>query len=95
MIRYTFKDNNNKEWERIDKRAARRLFDQGQTIVIVSDNLRPFGFFSPECTVNKTLLSEWDQQRNDTFDYLVNSFELYNCINCETGYRAAFYKEVK
>ena len=88
MYNRVFRDSNNKEWARVDKRAARRLYNAGMDIVIISDNFRPFTMWGCECLINKSNLDNYD------FDKYVNTFEIYNCVSCETGYRAAFYKEV-
>lgn len=87
MYKREFTDNNNKTWLRIDKRKARRLFDQEKNIVLCADNLRPFGFYQPEAKINKTVY-------NLTFDQLCNEYKIYNCVSCETGYNIAFYMEV-
>ena len=94
MYNYKFTDRNNKEWERIDKRRARGLYNKGVSIVITPDNLRPFTMRCNEIEVNTTISRDIDNKPYD-FDNIVNCFEVYNCINRETGYRAAFYMEVK
>ena len=94
MYNRVFRDSNNKEWARVDKRAARRLYNAGMDIVIVSDNLQPFHPFSNGVVTNINNLDEYDREKGNCFDRLVNMYEVYNCISCETGYRAAFYKEV-
>lgn len=93
MYKHTFKDNN-KEWERIDKREARRLYNMGVNICIVSDNMRPFHPFSNSTITNISNLDTYETEKGNCFDRLVNIFEVYNCTNRETGYHAAFYKEV-
>lgn len=84
--------HNNKTWQRVDKRRARRSYDQGLTVVVCPDNIRPFAPSSLHITLNQAWIV--DSTRN-TFETLVSSYELYNCINHETGYRAAFYMEVE
>lgn len=95
MYNYTFTDNNNKTWSRIDKRRARGLYKKGFTIVICPDNLRPFTpyYSGLDININNDLYDFTDTPRD--FDKRVSDFEIYNCINCETGYHAAFYMEVK
>ena len=88
MYSREFTDNNNKTWSRIDKRQARNLFKKGITLVICPDNLRPFSMWACENYIYKG--SEYN-----CFDSLVNQFEIYNCVSRETGYHAAFYKEVE
>lgn len=89
MYNYNFTDKNNRIWKRIDKRQARGLFNKGVTLIIISDNLKPFTMWACEMYINKS-----DNLEND-FNKIVNEFEIYNCINRETGYRAAFYMEVE
>lgn len=94
MYNRLFKDNNGKEWERIDKRKARRLYNQGITLVLCADNLRPFDFWNCGIETNINNLDEYDRNTPDIFDKLCNQFRFYNCVSCETGYNIAFYKEV-
>lgn len=89
-----FTDNNNKTWKRIDKRQARNLYNKGVTLVLCPDNLRPFTMWHCEIEIsNKTSLDN-DCKPYD-FDKIVNGFEIYNCIDRETGYHTAFYREVE
>ena len=88
MYNREFTDKNNKTWSRIDKRQARNLFKKGVTLVICPDNIRPFSMWACESYIYKG--SEYN-----CFDSLVNQFEIYNCVSRETGYHAAFYKEVE
>ncbi|MBQ3943574.1 MAG: hypothetical protein II669_04580 [Elusimicrobia bacterium] len=93
MYNYTFTDNNNKTWSRIDKRRARGLYNKGISIVVIPDNLKPFSDFAFEVYLNKEV--DTISGLETDFNKRVNAFEIYNCINCETGYHAAFYMEVK
>lgn len=90
MYSREFTDNNKKTWKRIDKRQARNLYNKGITLMIIPDNLRPFTMWHFEMYINNT-----DYTDNPEFDKRIMYFEIYNCINCETGYHAAFYKEVE
>lgn len=67
---------------KINKTAARKLWNENKPFVIVSCNLRPESgiIFRPE----------WKNNFRD-FDAMVNNFEYYNCRNSETGRRAAYY----
>ena len=89
MYNYIYSDNDNNNWARIDKRKARGLFNKGVSIAICPDNLRPFGFFQPEAIISLEYPNIGD------FDKICNEFEIYHCINRETGYHAAFYMEVE
>lgn len=90
MYSREFTDNNNKTWSRIDKRQARNLYNKGVTLMIISDNLRPFTMWACEMYINKS-----DDIENNDFNKRIMYFEVYNCINRETGYHTAFYKEVE
>lgn len=70
--------------ERINKRVARKLFNEGKTVWITACNTRP------ECG----LLMNAGTYENELvdFDTFVNSFTYYNCNN-ETGRYPAFYIE--
>ena len=93
MYNYTFTDNNNKTWSRIDKRCARGLYNKGISIVVIPDNLKPFSDFAFEVYLNKEV--DTISGLETDFNKRVNAFEIYNCINRETGYHAAFYMEVE
>lgn len=69
---------------KINKTAARKLYNEGKPFIIVACNFRPESGirFKPE----------WKNIFRD-FDALVNHFEYYNCRNGETGRRAAYYVE--
>lgn len=88
MYKYTI-THNNKEYARIDKREARRLYNAGRPVIVIADNLRPFTQWHCEIEI-----SNKDQIENTDFDKRINYFEVYNCINRETGYHATFYREV-
>lgn len=95
MYSREFTDNNNKTWSRIDKRQARNLYNKGETLVLCPDNLRPFTMWHCEIETNINNLDAYDREKTDCFDSLVNQFEIYNCVSRETGYHAAFYREVE
>lgn len=84
MNNYIF-TSNGKKYKRIDKRIARKMYDAGHNIILCACNLRPFSQWHAETETNKK------QCDNTTFDYLVNQFEFYNCINSETGKHASYY----
>ena len=68
-------------FKRVNKTAARHLFNDGKTVRFCA------------CKINPTNLYELYADISDIdgeFDKLVNSFEYYNC-NRETGYYTAFY----
>lgn len=69
-------------YTRVSKRKARKIFESGATIYFCPVNLRPGYPYYPEILFYNT---------GENFDYSVSSFEMYNCINYETGKYAAFY----
>lgn len=103
MNNYIFKDKNGKNYKRIDKRQAKRLYDAGETVIFCPCNMRPFGFYNPQIEINKNdiiadngaPLIYADGTRENDFKYIVNSFEFYNCNNTETGKYTAFYACIK
>lgn len=70
--------------ERINKRVARKLFNEGKTVWITACNMRP------ECGLLMNA-GTYENELSD-FDTFVNSFTYYNCNN-ETGRYPAFYIE--
>lgn len=78
---------NQKEYVRIDKRKARGLYDAGKDIIVCPENLRPFTFYHFETVINKAAAGG--------FTGFIDTYTIYNCVNKETGYRPAFYMEVK
>lgn len=70
--------------ERINKRVARKLFNEGKTFWITACNMRP------ECGLLMKA-GTYENERVD-FDTFVNSFTYYICCNA-TGRYPAFYIE--
>lgn len=80
-----FTNNNGIEYKRVPKNVARKLFNAGETIVLCACNLRPFGPWHPEMSVNNASVYRED------FDYVVNCFEWYNCSHPGEGSYASYY----
>lgn len=94
MNKYTFTINN-KDYTRITKKAAKKAYINNKTIVMCPCNLRPGGPWYPETTVN---YQDRDETETGTpapeyFDKLTLYFEVYNCVNTETGKYTAYYIE--
>ena len=71
-------------YKRIDKRIARKLYDQGVPVLIIPHKCSPRGAW----------VTGFEMINNGrAFDAFVNEFTYYNCCN-ESGYYPAFYKEV-
>jgi hypothetical protein len=73
---------------RINKRIARKLFEEGKPIYTIAHKLRPGYPFS----MGLTIFPDEEKRNNRTFDAAVNNFIYYNCSH-ETGYYPAFYLE--
>lgn len=82
-----------KEWKRVSKREARKLYDDGVTIRVCPVKVDPCNEIYPmSFDINKNDQFEvepfeWELK----FDSRVNQFEYYNCNYNETGKYAAFY----
>lgn len=76
------------EYERVSKRTARRLFNEGTTVYALPCKVRLVDnrWFLPMCLGNAT-------NNYDDFESLSNGCTYYNC-NSETGYYLAYFKEV-
>ena len=97
MNNYTFTDDKTKKhYKRITKANARRAFIAGKDIIVCPSNLRPFGFWNPqiEWNINRESFQNelpFYESPEKLFNYTVNQFEFYNCINTETGKYTNFY----
>lgn len=80
MRKYIFTEKSH-TFKRINKKTARTAYKNGLTVIICPCNLRPFTPWHNEHRLN----------RKDRAQFVVNSFEYYNCINSETGKYSAFY----
>lgn len=69
---------------RINKKEARRRFNQGEEIIIEACKMRVDSMWGDSFRIN-------NKQEKD-FDSIVNEFEYYNCMY-ETGYYASYYVE--
>lgn len=83
--------NNGFTFKRIDKKAARRAYNNNLTIIIAPVNLHPFNnYFSLTMDINKENIN-CDFQ---PFETIINAYEFYNCNN-ETGNYTAYYIPVE
>jgi hypothetical protein len=70
--------------KRVRKREARRRYDAGETVYIISHKMMPFTAWHIEYAASK---------REDVpFDRIVQEYSWYNC-SYETGYYPAYYVE--
>ena len=93
MRQYTFTDKKGAEHIRITKTEARRQYSNGKTITLIPCDFRPFGFWVTRYSFSKKERERLTGQPATPadFDKIVIDFEYYNCINSETGRRAAYY----
>lgn len=78
--------------ERINKRQARKLYENGEKFYMIPCKLNPY-FGNGVFLIPVQKASDPATEYNDRFNMLVCSFEFYNCINNETGRYAAFYTD--
>lgn len=69
--------------QRITKRIARKMYDDGKDIIIAAHKLNPESPFGVGCRISKDVDGEM-------FDKVVAYYEVYNCDRY-SGYYAAFY----
>lgn len=74
--------------KQIQKRTAKKMYNEGETVYLQSCNFVPMGIWSEAIAISK------EKAGNNTFEDWVNNFEFYNCISRETGLYATFYKKV-
>lgn len=75
---------------RINKRVARKLFEQGVVITVLPCKANPRSPWWHGLDWDKNYLISIGEEPD--FDKLYNAFVYYNC-NYETGYYPAFYVE--
>lgn len=71
-------------YKRINKREARKLYDNKIPVLIIPCNCNPLSAW-----LTGFIMIKYEK----SFDTLVNEFIYYNC-NSELGYYPAFYTEV-
>jgi len=77
-------------FRRINKRIARKWFEEGKAFYMVPHKLRPGGPFG----MGMMIFPAGEKREGRTFDEIVNNFVYYNCGHNEVGYYPAFYEEV-
>ena len=75
--------NTTLNYNRINKREARKLYNLGRTITILPCKANPNSPWFSNSMISK--------ESGRDFDALVNEFTYYNCNTSELGRRPAFY----
>lgn len=81
MKKYTFTDGGY-TFQRIDKKTARRAYNNGLRVMLCPVNLRPGYPYHPETSISGKAAA--------TFEEALNAFEFYNLRGKETGRYTAF-----
>lgn len=90
MRKHTYTENGF-IFERIDRKQARRAYNNGLTVIFCPCNLRPGSPFRLDMDMNKAQ----ENCAGASFNRLVNVFEMFNCRDRETGKYTAFYIPVE
>lgn len=95
MHRYTFSDNDGNTWRRVNATQARNAFINGESVTMCHCNLRPWGYWCPQFTVNRDDDAHaWELGHygaRGLWDMIVNSATAYNCTCSETGMYLSYY----
>ena len=75
-----------KNWTRISKAKARKLYNAGEDILVVPCKVHPENQHGIGVTIS---ISYWEHQ---TFEKFLNEFCWYNCNYNELGKYPAFYE---
>lgn len=82
MNAHTFIDNYGNRWERVNRRQARKSYDDGKKIIIIPCKLDPSNPWHPYAMPS----NKW----GDSFDDTTNYYASINCTN-ETGRYLSYY----
>ena len=82
---------NGATYRRITKAMAKRLYNDGLTVIVCPSNLKPFTPWNVEQPFN---INDNDENASD-FDKRILFFTFYNCNSNEAGHYAAFYVKSK
>lgn len=90
MRKYEYRENG-VLYCRISKKAAKKAYITGETVVLCPVNLVPWRFGIPINRTSRERFTADEIGAKNDFNNYVNSFEFYNCVNTETGKYTAFY----
>jgi hypothetical protein len=78
-----------KEYRRVQKRVARKIYESGGIVYLCPCKLRPGEPWHPEVSVT---LSDGTRYAPIAFDNAVDQFEFYNCKGGAGSYAAYYVK---
>lgn len=79
-------------FKRVSKKKAFQAFKTGLTVWISPCNLRPFSMWNQAFDINLSRYEEYGTaEPEELFNKICMYFEIYNCINTETGKYIAYY----
>ena len=87
MRNLTARDNQGKEWVRVQKRTAKNLFNVGAIICFCPSNLYPFGPWHPGIIIDSA-----ERNQIDSFESVCDSMGYYN-LSSEAGRYIHFYTQ--
>lgn len=87
-----------KNWKRISKTEAKKLYDKGKAVFCLPCKLNPENWWThPSIMPNEASVLNADKpsheqiQEFNSFDRMVNHYTYYNCNDKESGLYPAFY----
>lgn len=75
------------QYQRVDKRIARKLYNEGRDIYVVPNKVRIDNSWGLTADVQR----DYEGCQDRTFDQIINEFIFYNCGYAETGRYPAYY----
>lgn len=95
MYRYVFEDSKGNKWERVNATQARNAFMRGETVVMCTANMRPFGPWGYGSMVNRDDENHAFELQHygarGVWERLINSYAYYNCSHPGEARYLAYY----
>ena len=88
MNRILVNDNNNKPWERVSMKTARKVYEAGFAVCFIPVNMKPFGPWGLGAVLDKNEVRRLNCDAD--FEKVCDNLKYYNC-NAEAGRYIAFY----
>ena len=73
--------------KQVNKIAAKNAYERGETVYLLSCNMRPNNMWQSPCPVNKNR-----DVYDSTFENVINDYRYYNCDNERGKYPIFFIK---